>query len=113
MLACETRYVSMMLRTVHSSARSSFDICPMLGATVSDTCSPSIDACGGRALEVGACSHPESGQPEVHEVDGAQLGSHNQDGSESWYDVGDVASDASSLLYVESHHADPFNVSDF
>ena len=43
-LACETRYVSMMLRTVHSSARSSFDICPMLGATVSETCSPSIDA---------------------------------------------------------------------
>ena len=98
----------MMLRTVHSPAGSSIDIVPMLGATVSGTVSDSIDACGCRVVEFGSASHSESGRPGVHRLDDGQLGSHNQDGSESWYDVGDVASDASSLLYVESDHPDAF-----
>ena len=97
-----------MLRTVHSPAGSSIGIVPMLEATVPETVSDSIDACGCRFVEFGSASHSESGRPEVHQFDDGQLGSHNQDGSESWNDVGDVASDASSLLYVESHHPDLF-----
>ena len=108
MLACETHYVSMMLRTVHSSAGSSVDIIPLLGATVSEIVSDSIEACCGRAVECESGSHSESGELEVHQLDDAQMGPHNQDGSGSWYDVGDVASDASSFLYVESHHPDTF-----
>ena len=98
----------MMLRTVHSPAGSCIDIVPMLEATVPETGSDSIDVFGGSFAEFGSASHSECGPPEVHHFDDGQLESHIQDAQKLWNVVGGVDSDASTLLYVESHHPELF-----